>query len=232
MILFCKALSRLLTYFLPIHPVDVMIDIISELLSAVLQVIVFSLIPFLVFLFRKRKEITFFEYIGLVRPTLISVKYAIVTSLLFVGVGVVMVFVDEDVREIVVAPPSVTGKIREVSSTGVALVLIAIVALVKTSFAEEVFFRGFVARRLMVWLGYIWGNWIQSLFFGAVHVFLFWKLMNPSLWVLLFIFALATLGGAVIGWIKEKYAHGSIVPGWIAHALGNTISYLMIVFVA
>ena len=71
---------------------------------------------------------------------------------------------------------------------------------------------------------------MQSLIFGFVHLLLFWKLMNPPLLAVLFIFLLSTLAGWVIGMIKEKYAKGSIIPGWIAHALGNTISYTVIIF--
>jgi len=37
--------------------------------------------------------------------------------------------------------------------------------------------------------------------------------------------------GWIIGYIKEKYANGSIVPGWVAHGLGNTISYSIIAFI-
>lgn len=207
-----------------------MTEIINESISAILQVIVFSLIPFIAFLFRKDKSISFFRYIGLYSPTTQSIKYSIATSLLFITAGVVMIFLDEGVREIVVNPPSVTGKIRQVDSSGVAIVLIVIIAMIKTSFAEEVFFRGFIAKRLMALWGYTIGNLVQALIFGLVHLLLFWKLMNPTIFAVLFIFVISTLAGWVIGLIKEKYANGSIIPGWIAHALGNTISYSIIVF--
>lgn len=207
-----------------------MTEIINEAISAILQVIAFSLIPFAAFLFRKNKAVTFFTYIGLYHPTRKSVRYAVVTSLLFVLAGVTMIFLDAGVREIVINPPSVTGKIRAVEATGIALALIAIIAVVKTSLAEEILFRGFIARRLISLWGYTAGNVVQSLIFGLVHLVLFWKLMNPTILAVAFIFVLSTLAGWVIGMIKEKYAHGSIVPGWIAHALGNTISYSIIVF--
>lgn len=207
-----------------------MATIINELISAVLQVIVFSLIPFIAFLLRRDKNVSFFQYIGLYRPSGRAVKYSTAASLLFVIAGVVMIFVDEGIREIVINPPSVTGNIRAADSIGVAIALIGIIAVVKTAFAEEVFFRGFIAKRLMALWGFTTGNLVQSLIFGLVHLFLFWWLMNPTLFVVLFIFALSTIAGWVIGLIKEKYADGSIIPGWIAHALGNTISYTIIVF--
>jgi hypothetical protein len=48
---------------------------------------------------------------------------------------------------------------------------------------------------------------------------------------LAFIFAVSTVGGWLIGYIKEKQAAGSIIPGWIAHATANVLSYAIIAFV-
>lgn len=207
-----------------------MTAIINELISAILQVIAFSLIPFIFYLFRKDKSISFFQYIGLRKATPKSIQYAIIASVLFLAAGLTMIYADEGVRRLVIDPPSVTGKIRQVDSAGVALALIIIIAGIKTSLSEEIFFRGFIAKRLMNWLGYGTGNIIQSLIFGLVHLLLFWLLMHPTLFAAAFIFAFSSLAGWVIGLIKERYANQSIIPGWIAHGLGNTISYCVIVF--
>jgi membrane protease YdiL (CAAX protease family) len=205
--------------------------IINELISAILQIIAFSVIPFIFFLFRKDKSVSFLQYIGLYKASPRSIGYAIVASLLFLAPGLGMIFADESMRHLVVTPPSVTGKIRLIDSKEVAVALILIVALIKTSFSEEIFFRGFIARRLINVWGFVMGNIVQSLIFGIVHLLLFWQLMNPSIFAVLFIFTFSTLAGWVIGVIKEKYARGSIVPGWVAHALGNTLSYTIIVFI-
>jgi membrane protease YdiL (CAAX protease family) len=209
-----------------------MYEIVNEIVSTILQVLVFSLVPFIAFLFRKNINVTFFRYIGLYRPTAQSVKFSIATSLLFIAAGIGMVFFDAGVHDIVVSPPSVTGKIKTADSAAVAILLICIIAMIKTSFAEEILFRGFIAKRLVALWGYWIGNLVQSLIFGLVHLALFWKLMNPSIFAVLFIFVLSTTAGWGIGFIKVKYANGSIVPGWIAHAIGNTVSYSIIVFFA
>lgn len=206
-------------------------QILNELLSAVLQIVVFTLIPFIFFLFRKDKRVSFARYIGFYKPTSLSVKYSILTSFLFLATGVAMIFFDEGIRHVVVTPPSVTGKLRLIESSGIAFVILSIIAILKTSLTEELFFRGFIANRLVSLLGYKLGNIIQALIFGAVHLVLFWKLMNPGLFPITFFFVFSTLAGWIIGLIKEKYANGSIIPGWIAHALGNTLSYSIIVFV-
>ncbi len=205
--------------------------IITELISAILQVLVFSLIPFVFFLFRKDKSVSFFRYIGLYRAPRKAINYSIIGSLLFLAAGVTMVFIDDGVRQLVITPPSVTGKIRQVESSAVAAVLILIVGGIKTSFSEEIFFRGFMAKRLIQGLGFSTGNIVQSLIFGLMHLALFWTLMSSTVFALIFIFVFSTLAGWVIGLIKEKHASGSIIPGWIAHAMGNIISYSVIVFV-
>lgn len=206
-------------------------QILNELLSAVLQMVAFTLIPFVFFLFRKDKSVSFTCYIGFYKPTSLSIKYSILTSLLFLGTGVAMVFFDEGIRQVVTTPPSVTGKLRLIESSGIAFTVLLIIAILKTSLTEEILFRGFIANRLVNLFGYKSGNILQALIFGLVHLVLFWKLMNPGLFPIMFFFAFSTLAGWVIGLVKEKYANGSIIPGWIAHALGNTLSYSVIVFV-
>jgi membrane protease YdiL (CAAX protease family) len=207
-----------------------MVIIINQLISAILQVIAFSVIPFIFFLFRKDKSVSFLQYIGLYKASPTSIRYAMVTSLLFVTTFVGIIFMNESVRHVVVTPPSVTGTIKATDSKGVAVALILIIALIKTSLSEEIFFRGFIAKRLMSLWGYMVGNIVQSLIFGIMHVLLIWKL-NPGIVAMLFIFTFTTLAGFVIGLIKEKYARGSIIPGWVAHGLGNVVSYTIIVFV-
>jgi uncharacterized protein len=115
--------------------------------------------------------------------------------------------------------------------TATSVTLLLIVALFKTSFAEEILFRGFIARRLIHILGFSVGNLIQSLVFGVLHLLLFWLLIKTTLTALIFIFIFSSFAGWTIGFIKEKYAKGSIIPGWVAHGLGNSLSYFIIAFI-
>lgn len=206
-----------------------MTELINELLSSILQVAAFTLIPFVFFLFRKDRSVSFSAYIGLQKTTQVAIQFSVYTSLFFLLTGLVLIFVDEGIRSIVLSPTSVTGKIRAIDS-GVAVVVILLVALVKTSFSEEILFRGFLAKRLILAWGFPIGNMTQALIFGLVHIVLFRRLMDAGYWPLLFIFLLSTVGGWFIGLIKERYGNGSILPGWLAHGLGNTISYSIIVF--
>ena len=108
-----------------------------------------------------------------------------------------------------------------------SLVILFIAAVFKTSFTEELFFRGFLAKRLIAWLGFGVGNFIQALIFGIIHVLIF-LYMNAGIGFLIFMFLLSGLAGWLTAYINEKMANGSIIPGWIAHGLGNVLAYLTI----
>lgn len=206
-------------------------QIITEFISAILQVMGLTLIPFVFFLFRKDKEQPFFKYIGLTKPTIKSVIIVFSVALLFVIIGVGLAFIDEGWKQALLSPSSVTGKIRLMGFSMTSVLVLLIIALIKTSLSEEIFFRGFIAKKLTTKLGFKIGNIIQSLIFGLTHLLLFGLLTKISFLPLIVIFVFSTLAGWAIGYVKEKYANGSIVPGWIAHGLGNTISYAIIAFI-
>jgi len=206
-------------------------QLINEFISTILQLIVFTLFPFIFFLFRKDKSVTFFKYIGLYKPTRKSIFYVIGISLLFVVVGIGLTFIDEGIKQAVLSPNSVTGKLRLLGLNATTISILLIIALFKTSLAEEILFRGFIAKQLIYRLGFNIGNILQATIFGVIHLLLFRALTNTTFIPLIFILVFSFFAGWTIGFIKEKYANGSIVPGWIAHGLGNTISYFIIAFI-
>lgn len=152
-------------------------------------------------------------------------------SLLFVLTGIALVFIDDGWKQATLLPNSVTGKLRLMGFNSTSVSLLLIIALIKTSFSEEILFRGFIAKRLIHKFGFKAGNFWQAIVFGLVHLLLFGLLSNTAFLPLMIIFVFSTFAGWAIGYIKEKYANGSIIPGWIAHGLGNTISYWVIAFV-
>ncbi len=207
-------------------------ELVDTVISAVLQVAVFTLIPYLFFLFRKDKTVSFREYIGFYKPTGRSVAWVLLAALLILAIGTGMILADEQVREAVFSPDSVTGQFRQAGLHVTTVVSLLVIALVKTSLSEEILFRGFIARRLVRRFGFATGNTLQAVLFGLVHLLLFYSLTATGrVFPLVFIFLFSTMAGWVIGYIKEKLARGSIIPGWIAHGLGNTVSYTLIAFV-
>lgn len=204
---------------------------LNQVISAVLQVAVFTLIPFLVYIFRYKRIRGFGQYVGLVPSTRKAVLLSLLISVLFLAGALVMVLLHDGIRAVMTTPPSVTGNLREMGFSAGSLVNLLIIAWIKTAFAEELFFRGFVAGRLVERFGYARGNALQALIFGVIHAVLFLALTAAGGLFIVFIFCLSTLAGYCIGYIKEKVGNNSIIPGWIAHGLGNTVSYALIAFV-
>jgi uncharacterized protein len=208
-----------------------MTQIINDFISAILQVMVFTLIPFIFFLFRKDKTVTFFKYMGLYKPTSKSIKLVLIVILISITSMVSIAFVNDGVKQTMFSPESVTGKFREMGFNFSTIISLLIMALIKTSLSEEIFFRGFIGKQLINKLGFKRGNLIQAAIFGLLHLLLFWVLTKTTIVPLTVITVFSALMGWIIGYIKEKYANGSIIPGWVAHGLGNTISYSIIAFI-
>jgi uncharacterized protein len=129
------------------------------------------------------------------------------------------------------SPNSMTGKLRMLGLSGSTITILLITALFKTSLSEEILFRGFIAKRLINSLGFKNGNILQALIFGLLHLLLFVFLTKATVFSLTLILIFSSFAGWTIGYIKEKYANGSIIPGWLAHGIGNSISYFLIAFV-
>lgn len=204
--------------------------LLNDTISAILQVLVFTLIPFIVYLIAHRKIKGFFEYIGLKATTRKALLLAVATSLIFVAGGISLVFINDEIRQVLTTPPTIQGKLREMGLTPVSITILLIIAWFKTSLSEEILFRGFIAKRLVDWLGFQAGNILQAAIFALIHVLLFWALSKVGIGFLIFIFLFSGIAGYIVEYVNEKYGEGSIIPGWIAHALGNTISYAVISF--
>lgn len=198
--------------------------VLDELISAIFQIIVLSLIPFIVYLIRKKKLKGFLEYVGLKKSNRKANLLALLISLLLGGPIILFSLVNPEFKAILTHPESVSGRIHEMGFGLEAVLLVLVMALLKTSLSEEIFFRGFVAKRLIAWLGFQAGNIIQAVIFGAIHTLLFLTISkNPLFLSVIFLFP--AIGAYFKTYLNEKMADGSIVPGWIAHGFGNVLSY-------
>ena len=102
-----------------------------------------------------------------------------------------------------------------------AVVPILLYAFIQTGLAEELFFRGFLAKRLCASFGFSRGNAIQAIVFGLLHVLLFINYLPLS--SLVAITVLSGINGWVMGWLNEQAAGGSVVPSWMLHSLANLL---------
>lgn len=188
-------------------------------------VIVLSIIGISYFFSARKKPITFLEWLGFKKPNRRSVMIG-----LAIGVGLfpVIVFLQslEAMQSVMTAPTNsfyqlVEGK----TSVWDGLAAAAVVGIFQTGFIEELFFRGFIGKRLFGSLPFWTANILQSLIFALVHA-AFILAIEPPVLVGLFMFCLLPFGmGLAIGYLDEKVAEGSFVPGWVVHSSGNWLVY-------
>lgn len=203
---------------------------IDLLINTLLQLGVFMIIPLLVYWIQHKQVGGFGTYLGLKRSTrtanLLALGLAVALVIPLIG----LIYTVGEFREIMLHPQSVSGALRQNGASWSTFGLIIGTAAFKTAFTEELLFRGFIAKRLIASLGMKWGNMIQAVLFGILHS-IFFLSITDKVWFLLVIFLIPTLGALGKAFINERYANGSIIPGWIAHATANILSYSTVVFV-
>ena len=94
--------------------------------------------------------------------------------------------------------------------------LIGILLLTWIGPAEEIFWRGFVQRRLGLSIGGWKAFWLTTAIYALVHIWSF----NLMLMVA------ATLCGLFWGWMYRRY--GNVWPGLISHALWDCLIFVVI----
>lgn len=197
---------------------------LNELGSSVLQLMVFSLIPFIWWLCTARKKEGFFAWLGLKKPSgtpawkLLLMIIATAAAFLLVT-GVLSPYLVGDTET---AVSQFDGK------GAAAIPTVLVYAVLHTALSEEILFRGFLLKRIAAKFGFMAGNIIQSLLFGLLHGALFFSSVGPVPAVVI-----TLLTGAVafvMGWINEKKAGGSILPSWCVHAIANIVTGLIAAF--
>lgn len=203
---------------------------IKETIETIIQILIFTLIPFLVYLIKKKTVKGFLDYMGLKKSNSKANFLAIFASLILLAPMLLLTFTSDSFREIMFDPNSITGKLRTMNFGTNSIVILLIIAIFKTSFAEEILFRGFIAKRLISSLGFIKGNITQAIIFGILHMVLF-AIITTNFFFLSLIFIFPTVAAYVFGYLNEEKGNGSIIPSWIAHGLANVITYIVVGFV-
>lgn len=196
---------------------------ISKLMSGIVELLIVSIIPFITWLIWSRKKVGLFDWIGLKKVESQQKKRLLLTilgiSLLFLLFSIV-VFSWFDSSQ--TATATFSGK-----GMG-ALPAILAYAILGTALPEEIFFRGFLLKRLQGKLGFLGANLVQSLVFGLIHALMFIQITGylRAMATMAFITLIAYIFGA----INEKKAGGSILPSVFIHALANTVVGLLFAF--
>ena len=195
----------------------------SKLMSGILEVLIVSFIPFITWLIWSRKKTGFFDWIGL-KQVQTQQKGRLVQTIF----GFTLLFT---LFSIVVFSwfDSIKTATADFSGKGIgALPAILAYAFLGTALPEEIFFRGFLLKRLQRKLGFLGANLVQSLLFGLIHALMF--IQQTGTLKAMAIFAFISLIAFVLGAINEKKANGSILPSVLIHTLSNTIAGLLFAF--
>jgi membrane protease YdiL (CAAX protease family) len=191
--------------------------LIQMLINSVIQIVLFSFIPFVWWMITARKKMNFFKWLGLKKITNSkenkTILWILGAAVAFLGLAVFMLI---SVKGVEMATSQFAG-------LGLAaLPAILIYAIFNTSLPEEIVFRGFLLKRVSNKFGFIAGNLVQSIIFGLMHGVMFFGTTGIVKAVLITLFTGSI--GWLMGYINEKKADGSIIPGWTIHAMANIFS--------
>ena len=214
-----------------------------EALLKVLNDTIFTLVLVLIvvvgfYAVRHRRLRGFFRYVGLKKTPTKAIWLSVGVAVLNIGVflsateWLLPALLGADAAAQWTESPNTTGNaLLATGSTGPLLVFAALLkGGVQTAFIEELFFRGFIAKRLINRLGYRAGNALQSLLFAAMHmIFPFLLGMEGAASVALVFGVMTGTLAWILGALNEHVGEGSMVPGWIVHGLGNAVTYVLAV---
>lgn len=191
--------------------------------SAILQLAFFAILPFLWWLLTAREKESFFKWIGLKKPvTKASIRKLIVLVLIvFVAYGVLSMQIISRIETDNMA----TNQFYK--QGWAALPAIIFYAVIQTGLSEEIFFRGFLGKRLISKCGFAIGNTVQALVFGLLHGLPI-GLASGNIWAAISLTLLPGAMGWFQGWMNEKRFSGSILPSWMLHSLMNIVSALSV----
>lgn len=204
----------------------------QEGVNTALQLLVVLIICFFGYLLIGRKRASFLEFLGLVPPAKGSMQLAFFVGVIFSALTIGMFYAFPTLHEAAGADNTVGGQIRQNGFSGETIAIILLVALVKTAFAEELLFRGLIAKRLINLLGMAVGNTLHAFLFGAVHFIIFAVPGGPAFdpMLALAIGGIPTAIAWAMAWINETRGGGSIAPSWLVHAIGNVSAYFVAAF--
>lgn len=205
--------------------------LLQESLNSLIQLVVILLICLIIWFFMARRKSGFLKWIGLYAPTGKSMIIALITFVLWSAITLLL-YTQPALQEAASGDNTIAGTLAKKGFSLEIIFVILVVAGIKTALAEEIFFRGLIAKRLINALGFWPGNIIQALIFGGIHLVIFVLPDAPAPTPLLItgIFIFPSISGGLMGYINERKGNGSILPGWLMHALGNAISYPVLAF--
>lgn len=206
---------------------------ISSVKTAVANTIVFAFIPLTWWFIKHRKEVTFFEWIGLYKPQLKSKIWVLVLFAVlyyfFYNFDFTKLVNPETLKEI---ENSSSVAANTFAGIGTMAILPALIEnFVANGLAEEILYRGFLCKRFCEKLGTSKGIILQAVLFGLMHNIIYIIAgLNVGLWYHTLTFIFTGTGALLLGYLNEKIFNGSIVPSILLHGTGNFIASMLVAF--
>lgn len=193
---------------------------VNQLLNAVVQVVLFSVIPLIWWLVTARKKESFFTWLGLKKPKCENGKGLLLSMLIIFAVCFLLGELAIWLRgELAAAESAYKGM-------GIAAFpSVLVYSYIQTGLSEEILFRGFLLKRLTARFGFTAAAVIQALLFGAVHLVMVWGQVGVAAGAVIVIYPM--IPAVAFAYLNEKKANGSILPSWIIHGTMNTLSTFM-----
>lgn len=193
---------------------------INELFSAILQILLFSFVPFLVWLIKYRKKENYFAWIGLKKVENKDSKKIVK----WIAIVFVFSFIIGEIAILLRGEVEAADSMYKNMGIG-AIPTVLIYSFIHTALSEEILFRGFILKRLSNKLGFKYANFIQGFIFGLLHLVLIWGQVGVLAGIVIFIYPIIT--AMLLGFLNEKVSSGSILPSCFVHGLLNTVSQLI-----
>ncbi len=193
----------------------------NGLISALVQLSLFLIIPVVWWLTAARKQQRFLEWIGLRWPdgedrtkgVLLSIA---AWALLFApGILIIVSFDDK----------TVLAGAQFANSGAEGLAALLVWALIQTGLTEELLFQGFINKRLSAKFGLTVGCSVAGVLFGGLHL----AMVSTAvpLWLAVLVGVFAGTAAWLFGYINERLCRGSIIPSWLLHSAANFVTGLL-----
>ena len=192
---------------------------INEFVGALVQVLLFSLIPLIFWLIFARRKQNFFKWIG-IKKIKHEGKWWGTACAILIATGLYMGLTLFAIRFL---PEGVTTAGSDFAGKGfAAFPAVLAYGFIRTGLSEEIVFRGFLLKRFGEKVGFITGNIIQAILFGMMHGIPF-GLATHNITVAIVMTILPGAFGWFQGWMNEKKFGGSIIPSWFLHGTINVM---------
>lgn len=189
---------------------------LNKIVSSIFQIIISLLLPFIWWFILGHKQEKFTTWMGLKKLDGDKKKIGIAV----IAVSIAFMLLGAETLYLLKSVEKATSEFAGLRLA--ALPAIFVYAVFNTALPEELFFRGFVLKRVAEKYGFIYGNCIQAILFAILHGILFLSIAGIAKTILITIFT--GICAYAMGYVNEKIANGSIIPSWTIHSLANIFS--------